>query len=154
MPEERETTEVTVRFSWYEYGEITLDDTAKLKFPKMPAAPGLYRLRFVGAEGAWTRAYIGEAGNFQSRARGYRAPGTDPKRTNFRVNGLLREHHGSGKKVEVALVTDAVIQVAGEERTLDLDRKSSRLLVENAALLANRETEPLENLVGIGDHAV
>lgn len=141
-------SEVSVRFVWRDVGAVAVDVAGRPVFPPLPAEPGLYRFRLVGAIG--TSAYIGEASDLRRRAQHYRTPGlTQP--TNQRMNARFREHIAAGGRVEVAIVTTAELVIDGRPRTLDLGRKASRLLIENAALHAVPDAESLENLPGIGD---
>ena len=141
---------VEVRFAWREVGDLRIDASGRPVFPALPAKPGLYRYRLVATAG--TTTYIGEASDLRRRAQNYRTPGAS-QATNLRMNARFREHLAAGGRVEMATVTEAELMVDGQPRALDLGRKASRLLVENAAIHASPEAEPLENLPGVGDRA-
>jgi hypothetical protein len=63
----------------------------------------------------------------------------------------MTEHIASGGLIEISIATAATVSVDDHVRPLDLRRKASRLLAENAAIHAVPYLEPLENLPGIGD---
>lgn len=140
-------TSVEVRFEWLPNGEVHLEGSA-LAFPPMPQQPGLYRYRFV-APGRVT-VYIGEAVDLRRRADGYRR-GYERQATNRRINARMRAHLAAGGRIDVAVATQASLAVDGTARALDLSRKASRLLAENAAIHAVPAGESLENLPGVGD---
>jgi hypothetical protein len=100
--------------------------------------------------GSSARAYVGEAADLRKRASGYRG-GYAGQKTNARMNLRMTEHLASGGLIEVSIATVATVAVNDRIQPLDLRRKASRLLAENAAIHAIPNTEPLENLPGIGD---
>ena len=138
---------VTVEFEWRDFGEVRLEGDA-LTFPTLPIEPGLYRYRLVRGDGAST--YVGEASNLRRRAYGYQL-GYAGQKTNARMNARKREHLAAGGRIEMAIATEATIELDGRTQPIDLRRKASRLLIENAAIHAVPDAEPLENLPGIGD---
>lgn len=141
---------VGVTFRWTAAGQILLEGEERLEFPRLPAEPGLYRFRLVKADRSTT--YVGETVNLHRRMAGYRSPGPS-QTTNQRLNQRMRAHLGSGGQVLIETCTEATLDVNGEQRTLDLGARKSRLLAENAALHALPKSEPIENLPGIGDQA-
>lgn len=138
---------VSVRFAWQSLGAVTLDDAGKVTFPRpLPAVPGLYRLRFTG--GDVERFYIGETDNVRRRlGTNYRSPGPR-QRTSLRVNEALATHLAAGGDVSVDAALTAEWSNGDDDlESLDLTRKASRLLAENAALvLAQRAGLRQENL--------
>jgi len=149
-------TRVVVDFNWQSAGEISLD--GRPVFPALPVAPGLYRFTFE-APGAAPRVYIGETDELRRRAQDYRTPGAT-QRTNVRMNKELVDAIHGGSRVWCAVITAASISLDGASpRLLDLTRKTSRLIVENAAMaavIAERESDPvhgpvLVNRPGVGE---
>jgi hypothetical protein len=138
---------VTVEFEFRDVGEVRIEGGG-LTFPPLDAIPGLYRYRLVRSDGAST--YVGEATNLRRRAYGYQL-GYAGQKTNARMNGRMREHLAAGGRIEMAIATEATIELNGRVHAIDLRRKTSRLLVENAAIHAVPDTEPLENHPGVGD---
>jgi hypothetical protein len=119
-----------IRCSWQSAGEVTLPGM-KLAFPRVPDAPGLYRLVLVGPPGP-VRVYLGQSGHLRRRFRHYRSPG-GPRESNtarHRVNAQLREALQSGCRVAV----DIAVQVEGA----DLTAKAGRRLAKEAALTGAR----------------
>jgi hypothetical protein len=147
VPAKEDGVGVTVEFEWRDFGEVRLEGDG-MDFSALPTEPGLYRYRLVLGDGA--SAYVGEAANLRRRAYGYQL-GYKGQKTNFRMNARMREHLAAGGRIEMAIATEATIELEGRPQPLDLRRKASRLLVENAAIHAVPDVEPLENLPGIGD---
>lgn len=142
------TLRMSIALSWLEIGPVSLDDDMKLKFPAMPAHPGLYRFNVSNPSGAIAAIYIGESINLRRRLHGnYRNPGPR-QRTSLRVNQWLSGHLSSGLSVSVWALGHATVEDHGSvESSLDLSLKSNRLLVESAALLDARKTSAaIENL--------
>jgi hypothetical protein len=130
--------DVRVVLQWLDAGAVILDEDGKLRFgDHLVEAPGLYRMTLVPATpDACSRMYIGETDNLRRRLRlNYRSPGVG-QQTNLRINALLGTHLGAGGVVELAVVTEARVWIDGAEQSLDLSRKSARLLAENCALAA------------------
>ena len=139
---------VTVEATWREVGEIRLEDE-QLVFPAVPEDPGIYRFRFESSAGAFS-SYIGEATNLTRRHAGYQY-GYRKQLTNFRINARMKEHMAAGGRIVVSITTAATLTIDGVTRPLDLGLKRSRLLVENAALHALPDAEPIENQPGVGE---
>lgn len=146
--------DVRVVMQWTDAGRVELDGAGKPRFAAVGGGPGLYRLTFTGGRTPdRARVYIGESRNLDRRLNGnYRNPGSR-QLTSLRVNALLREHLAAGGTVHVVIATHASIEVrqpAGPPtpRELDLSRKASRLLAENAALVLAQWTDhaDIENL--------
>jgi hypothetical protein len=130
------TVELSVRFSWREIGHVELDPRGKLRFPRAPSRPGLYRFDVAGVSGK--RVYIGETDTLDRRFQHYRTPGPSQS-TNIRLNALMREVITAGGAVSVSIMTDgAVVAMNGVETPPRLDLKSDRVLLEHAALYAAR----------------
>lgn len=124
---------------WLDGGNILLDAAGKLTFHLLPNSPGLYRMTLTGGTaGTRPRVYIGETDNLRRRPAGnYRSPGPS-QQTNLRVNALLREHLAAGGTVAIAIA--ATTRLNDVPQPLDLTRKASRLLAENAALILTQTT--------------
>lgn len=141
-------TRVAVDFEWQPVGEINLHGT-RPAFPLLPEGPGLYRFTFEWPDQRAPEVYIGETDRLRRRAQHYRTPGST-QRTNMRMNKKLVEALRTGSRVSCAVVTDALISLDGAKpRQLDLARKTSRLIVENAALevvISQRAADPVTDL--------
>lgn len=145
-----ERSEANVEFDWRDAGLIALDAKGAILFPRLPPAPGIYRMTLTGAPGQKRpRVYVGESDDLRRRATHYRNPGPTQD-TNIRLNGALKAQLAAGGSVRLAIVTSSQVRNgAARNSPLDLSRKASRLLVENAALVAaqlagNVEIENLE----------
>lgn len=131
------SVQLSVRFAWCEIGRVMFDAQGKLKFPPAPARPGLYR--FDLSRRGSIDAYIGETDTLDRRFQHYRTPGPSQS-TNIRLNALMHEVITSGGAVTVLVMTDgAVITTDGAEKAPHLDLKSDRVLLEHAAIYAERE---------------
>lgn len=128
--------DVAVAFQWTNAGDVLLDAGGRPAFGLLDPAPGLYRITLTdGPAAARPQAYIGETDNLRRRlTTNYRTPGATQK-TSLRVNALLRTHLAGGGQVRLAVATEAIVRLRGSEQPLDLRRKASRLLAENAALV-------------------
>jgi hypothetical protein len=130
---------VIVDFSWREAGALSLI-AGRIVFPSAPAAPGVYRFDLGD------RVYIGETDQLKRRFQGYRAPGAR-QATNIRLNAALTSILSGGRPASAATITNAVVDVDGRRAQLDLTYKAARLLVESAALVAERlHGRAVENL--------
>ena len=94
---------VCVDWEWADAGEVTLDGEGKLRFPLLPTAPGIYRLRLVGPS---TTTYVGEAASLLQRAGNYRG-GYAGQPTSHRLNRRMREHLATGNRIEIAVSSHA-----------------------------------------------
>ncbi len=150
-------TRVVVDFEWERMGAITLEGVRPV-FPRLPEAPGLYRFTFEWPDRA-RGVYIGETDGLRRRAQHYRSPGPT-QRTNVRMKQEIVTALSAGVNVTLAIVTNASMTIdGGPVRTLDLARKTSRQVVENAAMaeaIAQREADPargpvLMNRPGVGE---
>lgn len=139
---------ISIDFDWLGAGEISLDISNHLTFPRLPKAPGIYRISIGSAvESSRLRCYFGETDNLFRRMGQYRRPGpTQP--TNIRLNGLLRSCLADGARAELAFCVAATIDSGDSHGHLDLRRKAARLLVENAALSMAHQADvvDIENL--------
>ena len=97
----------------------------------LPAAPALYRFRFVGRDGPWV--YVGQTMDLARRIGHYRT-GDRELRTNARVHDLMVEHLAGRKSVELDIAVKASVTVAGVTRELSLDDRLDRMLAEAAAI--------------------
>jgi hypothetical protein len=145
-----EPIEVKVRLQWRAAGIVELDASGKPTFGDLEQAPGLYRLTLAGAPaGGRARVYIGESDNLRRRLTGnYRNPGPS-QQTSLRINAMLRDHLLGQGVVEVAVATAVSVWLDGVQSDLDLNRKSGRLLAENAALV-DAQQSGLSEVVNLG----
>lgn len=135
---------IEISFEWIVVGEVLLD-AGQLRFPIVGYVPGVYAFD-LGDK----RLYIGEADQLRRRFQHYRTPGghSDTLRpnTNRRVNRAIVSRLASGE-ARVSICTAADIVHLGSRSALDLRSKTSRLLVESAAVTAARlDGFVLENL--------
>ncbi len=135
---------LVIEFDWHDKGVVSLSPEGRLAIPQVPVAPGIYRFRVADASG--TEVYIGESQNLRHRMlRNYAS--THRGHTTVRVRELLFRYLVEKRSVRLAIVDRALLEVAGEQTSADMNEKCVRLLVENAALmLARRAGEHLHNL--------
>jgi hypothetical protein len=134
----------TLRLEWQSAGLALEDTDGKIKFPKLPAKPGLYQFKIFRRDGGQA-IYVGESDNLQRRFAHYRNPGPT-QQTNLRLNALFRELLSQQARIEVQIVTDRVwLTWSGPEMPGDLRRKSVRRLFENFVQCAER-AESVEDL--------
>jgi hypothetical protein len=125
-----EAHKVELSYAWRVAGAVTLA-SGRLKMPVLGVRPGIYRFEVSACGGSEVGTYIGESDNLERRMGNYRNPGpTQP--TNLRLNQLLKEALEDGGSVVVSVVLEAIF----DGGKLDLAARPARLLVENAALLA------------------
>jgi hypothetical protein len=106
----------------------------------------MYRLAITEKIGT-TAIYVGEADELRRRFAHYRNPGpTQP--TIKRINALLVRLLAEGGSASMAIATKATLEINGVSSSLDLSKKASRLLAENAALVeaATAGVHRIENL--------
>lgn len=123
---------IEVALGWCHLGVVTLGPERRLQFPKVAAAPGIYRLTLWEA-GAVGRVYVGESVNLARRVRNDVRPGAT-QATSLRINELLTEH-ARNEKVSFAVADDISFTVDGRDVAVDLNRKADRVLTEHAALV-------------------
>jgi hypothetical protein len=128
---------VTVTWDWQACGGVTLAD-GKLRFPRVPPSPGVYRMTLNGDSGQLLGVYIGEADVLPRRFQHYRTPGPS-QQTNLRLNPVMVNTLSSGGRVglEIAL-TARLVAADGTETSLDLTWKAVRVLVERAVEVGER----------------
>lgn len=124
---------ICCHFEWKEEGTAQLTDDGRPLLPSLPRSVGIYRLTFEGR--GKSAVYVGETEDLKRRAYHYRNPGPRQK-TSLRINALLRQELSQGTQVTIATVTEPRIEIEGKEITVDLARRTHRLLFENAVLLA------------------
>ena len=130
---------LTLEYEWACLGRVHMEE-GRLRFPAADEIPGVYRLDLP------ERVYIGETDRLKRRFQQYRTPGRTQS-TNIRLNRLLVEMLGSGVRPDVWIVTSASVEMDQQVLSLSLSDRSARLLVENAALTAERLAgRPVENL--------
>jgi len=130
----------TLRLKWQPIGTAIKETNGKIKFPKLPTKPGLYRFRVRTSDGN-EGVYVGETDNLQRRFAHYRNPGpTQP--TNLRLNALFTELLSKGGSIEIEIVIDqAWIRWNNSELPADFGSKSVRRLFENFVLSAEKAVE-------------
>lgn len=124
---------IAVQFHWQLLGRLRNDAGQGLIFPVAPHRPGLYRFRLHG--NGVPRHYVGETDELRRRFRHYRTPGKS-QQTNIRMNGEFRDHLAAGGSIEIDIVVDSIdVMAADQPVPVDLDDKSTRRLLEHAALV-------------------
>ena len=135
--------DIEISASWRELGLISAEDDGRLRFPKVPTVPGLYRFDFEVTQRRYV--YVGETVELARRLQHYRTPGPS-QRTNQRLNKLISQSIKDGGRVVVAIITDdPTLKINGQQRAADLGLKPERALLENAAIISCQE-EGLEIL--------
>ncbi len=120
---------------WHAAGHVTVEAGRKPVFPPVSESPALYRMTFTGAASDRPQRYVGEIDNLRRRLHSnYRGPGPS-QQTSLRISSLLRAHLAGGGHVELAVATAAEVVIDETREVLDLTRKASRLLAENAVLV-------------------
>ncbi len=140
---------ISIAFEWSLLGEVSVDGEGKLKFPKAPRCPGLYRFRLESPSVDRDRVYIGETKELTRRFRHYRTPGISQK-TNDEMNKLLLDHltKDKGEVATVFIATEGIKLTFADESIeyfVDMANKYLRRLLENSALV-NEETSGAELL--------
>jgi hypothetical protein len=136
---------VVIEFEWRDLGGVQLESNGSLRFPTLPAEPGIYR--FAISEAARTAVYIGEADNLRRRMQNYRTPGNSQP-TNRRLNDELKRVLASGGAVGVSVMTAARLEMDADQALVNLRHKAYRVLVEHAALVPaiHKGTDAVINL--------
>ena len=131
----------TLRLRWQEIGTAACDVDRKIKFPKLPSRPGLYRVKIVRLDGR-EGVYVGETDNLQRRFAHYRNPGPT-QATNIRLNALCLDVINEGGMVSIAIILDEAWVAWGNNAELraDFGRKSVRRLFENFVLSTDKVIE-------------
>ncbi len=131
-----EPVDVRVRVRWSDAGTVLVDDGGRKTFCDLDPVPGLYRMTFDGGGLSRPKIYVGESDNLHRRMwTNYRHPGPS-QQTSLRINAEIRGRLSAGGTVALEIATRAELIVAGAATEADLRRKWTRLLVENAALVA------------------
>lgn len=130
---------VAIDMQWKHLGTVHTNPEGILAFPSAPAAPALYRLRFLGS--STSRHYVGETVNLRRRFGNYRNPGPT-QQTSKRINEELRSHLNAGGCVEIDVIAaEIALSVAGQPCNADLADKATRRLLEQAALVCDSAAE-------------
>jgi hypothetical protein len=132
------SSEMHLTMQWSRLNPIELEAGDKLKFGKIPAAPGVYRIQCQ--MGQKMRVYIGEAGNLKKRidtyGRVYNISGgrvPPNRRLNRRLRNVLT-HTGGEAYIQVA--TQAKVSVGvGRTKRLKMVKEFHRLLAEGASIV-------------------
>lgn len=128
---------VRVIFEWGMVGQVDLDERQKLRFPKLPQTPGIYRFEIADAPDR-VRWYLGETDNLRRRATHYRNPGPSQS-TNIRLSAMIVSLLNKGGDCTMSVSTNVRADIGDGFKELDLARKSNRVLAEHAALLVAHE---------------
>jgi hypothetical protein len=125
------SVQLTLKMRLAPIGEAKVDHNNRLRFPRMPKVPGIYRV--VIRAGEITQCYVGESSNLNNRFRQYRALHSR-RGTNERVpTAISRALKANGVvKVEIG-IEDAWICEPSCRRA-DLSSKNDRLLFERLAI--------------------
>lgn len=134
---------VSIHFRWQSLGWVRLDAEGRVAFPETSRVPAIYRFTVMGTASARSRVYVGETEDLRQRVYGYRRPGPS-QYTNQRLNALMTTHLSSGDHIDLAVALEVTASTGQHEFSLDLSRKSSRLLAENAALVTLRSADAVE----------
>jgi len=129
--------ECRVGMVWLEMGPVSLD-ADRLVFPGAETKrPAIYRFSLQHSDGSES-CYVGETNNLYKRFSGYRNP-SDGQPTNRDVNGRLKKALTEGATVTVSAIFDGIrIEICGVSHNADLQSKTIRCLLENAAIMASR----------------
>lgn len=133
----------SLRLRWTARGQVLSDGNRKLRFPSVPASPGLYRLRTRRKNGSQS-VYIGESENLSRRFGNYRNPGPS-QQTSLRINRFLIQLLSDNGEISVSVAEDAAITIADIHQIADFSDASIRRLFENFALLFE-QADDLERL--------
>jgi hypothetical protein len=96
---------VTVTWDWLPCGNVELVG-GKLHFPRVPAAPGVYRMTFHDDRGQLVGVYVGEADLLSRRLQHYRTPGLS-QQTNIRLNLDMVNTLAAGGHIRLVVATTA-----------------------------------------------
>ena len=130
----------SLQLQWVPIGRLVVDQEGKLRFPKAPDSPGLYRLRSRSPIGKMA-VYIGESDNLQRRFGNYRNPGPT-QQTSLRINAWLKNVLLAQNEVSISVVTQTAWIIDGDERALaDFFKKTIRRLFEQWAITADQATD-------------
>ena len=142
IPPQTTEADVYVHIEWRPAGPVTLDAAAKLRFPTLPALPGLYEIEIGGDSPS---VYIGESDDLRRRMGHYRNPGPT-QQTNIRLSNLIKSHVLAAP-VSMSIATTVTVTWASEHtETLDLQGKTARLVGESVWLLhRQRHGTKIEN---------
>jgi hypothetical protein len=128
---------VTVTWDWLPCGNVEIVG-GKLHFPRVPAAPGVYRMTFHDDRGQLVGVYVGEADLLPRRFQHYRTPGPS-QQTNIRLNLVMVNTLTADGRIRLMVATTAQLVAAdGTEAPLNLTWKAARVLVERAAEVTER----------------
>lgn len=123
-----------VHWAWQYIGAVSMTAERQLKFPSVPASPGVYRFIIHGSTGA--RTYIGESENLQRRFHSnYRHAGKSQK-TSIRINQEFKAALANvDTRIDVYVVVDARLALDRELRPINLHSKDERRLLEQAIIV-------------------
>jgi hypothetical protein len=124
---------LTIDLDWALTDAVGVDGSGRLRFPVVPAGPGLYRFWIESGDERPT-VYLGEASDLRRRLQSYRTPGAR-QATNQRVGLALLAAIKGGGRVTLWLATDVSVAFGpAPAAPLDLSRKNLRLVAEQAAI--------------------
>lgn len=124
---------------WLPIGQLSLDDSNRVRLPTVDATAGLYKFSAYYPDGRLAN-YIGESENLRRRFGNYRHPGPT-QQTSLRINAWLKKLMSDNGKVLIAIATQVILD--GVEA--DLSKKAVRRLFENMAITIER-ADDIESL--------
>lgn len=129
-----QSSKLIVHWAWQYIGTVSMTAEQQLKFPSVPASPGVYRFIIHGSTGA--RTYIGESENLQRRFHtNYRYAGKSQK-TSIRINQEFKAAlANTDTRVDVYVVVDGRLALDRELRPINLHNKDERRLLEQAIIV-------------------
>ena len=129
----------SLSLQWHPKGPLLIDSNARVTFPKVAAAAGLYRFSARYPDGRCAN-YIGESENLHRRFGNYRNPGPSQP-TNLRINAWLKNLLDEDGEVFVTTAEQAWL----DGKLADLSRKATRRMFEQMAI-ALEHADDVESL--------
>jgi DNA-binding CsgD family transcriptional regulator len=123
--------QIAVAVMWEDLGEAQRFEQGRLRFPDVPAVPGVYRLRLASGSGheVW---HIGDAVDL--RAALYALEDDLLIRTTSSFNARLRDALAAARSVRLEIATTGVLSSGdGSPRPVDLHRQEDRALLRMVA---------------------
>ncbi|MDG4752828.1 hypothetical protein AB0N38_33785 [Micromonospora aurantiaca] len=127
-------TGVQANFEWRRLGTVTMT-ADKVTFPSGPAVPGVWRVS-VGPH-----AHHGSAKDLRAAMYALTTPGPTQS-TNQRVHDAARAGLARGQLAVVDVITNAQVNIHGEQVPLGLEPDDNRAFIKAAAILAAESPDP------------
>ena len=126
-------TELELTFEWQHLGDLSLDGSGRIVFPKATLRPGLYRFDVESQSGC--QSYVGETDQLDRRFQHYRTP-EPTQATNIRLNRTISDSLREGGTVRLSILEEpARLFLNGKSVAPDLRAKAVRVLFECASLI-------------------